>query len=94
MASTAAASASTTAFSPPYVLPGQDLTDMIARHADKVVIGRGIRQSGDGTGSVYAQRAGRLCFQAVRGTNLFWVEGNQRRYHPQREDVVVGVVER
>ena len=88
------AESSSTRYKPPYVVPGEDLTDVIARHAEKVVIGRGLRQTGDGSGSVYAQRAGRLLFQSTRGTNLFWIESNQRRYHPQREDVVVGVVER
>ncbi|KAG6548367.1 hypothetical protein Mapa_010146 [Marchantia paleacea] len=67
------------------VAPGDVVLDLTK--AGKVVrLGGGLRQDGD---SIVVTRAGRLRHTKP---NKYWVEGSQKRYVPNLEDGVIGIV--
>lgn len=66
--------------------PGDIVLDL--NSANKVLrVGSGLRQDGD---SILATKVGRLRFQ--KQSNKYWVEGSQKRYIPNVEDTVVGIM--
>ncbi|KAL2652975.1 hypothetical protein R1flu_021103 [Riccia fluitans] len=68
------------------VAPGDIVLDL-AKAGKVVRLGGGLRQDGD---SVVVTRAGRL--RHMQANNKYWVEGSQKRYVPNVEDGVIGVV--
>lgn len=66
--------------------PGDVVLDL--NSSNKVLrVGSGLRQDGD---SILATKVGRLRFQ--KQSNKYWVEGSQKRYIPNVEDTVVGIM--
>jgi exosome complex component RRP40 len=71
------------------VLPGDDVTDHVMKHQQRVApkLGTGLRHHND---RVLATCAGRL---EQRSNHTYFVQQNIQRYRPQLEDRVLGIVE-
>ncbi|KAJ7554985.1 hypothetical protein O6H91_05G018300 [Diphasiastrum complanatum] len=67
------------------VAPGDIVLDLTTV-SKTLRLGSGLRQDG---GSITVMKAGRLRYSKP---NKLWVEGSQRRYIPNIEDVVIGIV--
>ncbi|CAM9247889.1 unnamed protein product [Chrysoparadoxa australica] len=73
-------------FQPSVQLPGDDVTDKMAR-TRQPRLGQGLIQQRN---RVMATRAGMLQYKPP---STYWVSSNQKRYIPRVEDQVIGVVE-
>jgi len=68
------------------LVPGDVVLDL--KQTKKVLrVGSGLRQDGD---SIMTTKAGTLQFQ--KNINKYWMEGSQKRYIPNVEDVLIGIV--
>ena len=75
-------------FVPRQVLPGDEVQADELRVSKKPRLGRGIRRTADGR--ILATRAGRLSYAP---SDSFWVSTAMKRYFPQLEDAVIGIVD-
>ena len=75
-------------FSPQPVIPGDNVTSVVTRKSKRLRIGSGLIHE---SGSVIATQLGTLRYAAP---STYWVESrSQKRYVPQVEDGVIGIVE-
>ncbi|KAH9573233.1 hypothetical protein CY35_02G195800 [Sphagnum magellanicum] len=65
--------------------PGDVVLDL-TKASNVLRLGSGLRQDGD---NITMTKVGRLQFKKP---NKYWVEGSQKRYIPNTEDVVLGIV--
>lgn len=68
------------------VVPGEDITHLISSGKQtKIILGPGLRRVAE---KVYSCNGGIL----RKRTNTYWVDSHRKRYIPQRDELVVGIV--
>lgn len=69
------------------VLPGDIVKDLKA-HNGEIKLGPGLRRDTDQE-RIIVTKPGELCHKSP---NIYWIEGQQKRYVPKRGELVLGVV--
>lgn len=68
------------------VIPGDEITSFLQKGRNKIILGPGLRRVAN---KVYACNGGILRY---RSPNTYWVDSHRKRYIPERNEMVIGIV--